>query len=301
MNFLYESTQYTELIESLCEAELELNEYQNMSLLVNQEGINIPLPGKLGYHVEKITSKLNNIQDYFTNRLNTFLIGTDKAIKKIEEKYSKMTPEEKKSPREIKIYKQEYFDKFIKYCETQISVIKTIINKPGDASNASRIKALADSRKATKISKIGYDYGNDNKPYKKTMTAEEAYKLFKKNIGEVKKLAKETKAVSELLTKNMDADNIAAVVKERKYCSTIVTHLFRVIDKLTNETVLGCYDTILDGNKRLLVDIMKDIGGAFIKDTITGAITGILGAYGGGSNNKIKYARKSYKKKKKKK
>ena len=300
MNFLYESTQYTELIESLCEAELELNEYQNMSLLVNQEGINIPLPGKLGYHVEKITSKLNNIQDYFTNRLNTFLIGTDKAIKKIEEKYSKMTPEEKKSPREIKIYKQEYFDKFIKYCETQISVIKTIINKPGDASNASRIKALADSRKATKISKIGYDYGNDNKPYKKTMTAEEAYKLFKKNIGEVKKLAKETKAVSELLTKNMDADNIAAVVKERKYCSTIVTHLFRVIDKLTNETVLGCYDTILDGNKRLLVDIMKDIGGAFIKDTITGAITGILGAYGGGSNNDIAYARESYETKKKK-
>ena len=80
MNLLYESTQYTELIESLCEAELELNEYQNMSLLVNQEGINISLPGKLGYHVEKITSKLNNIQDYFTNRLNTFLIGTDKDI-----------------------------------------------------------------------------------------------------------------------------------------------------------------------------------------------------------------------------
>lgn len=288
MNFLYESEQYTELIESLCEAELELNEYQNMSLLVNQEGINIPLPGKLGYHVERITSKLNNIQDYFTNRLNTFLIGTDKAIKKIEEKYSKMSPEEKKSPREIKIYKQEYFDKFIQYCETQISVVKTIINKPGDPSNASRMKALADNRKATKIGKIGYDYGNNNKPYKKTMTAEETYKLFKKNMSSIQKIVKGTISVAELFNDKINEANVSPVIKERKYCSTIIIHLFRVIDKLTNETVLGCYDTILDGNKRLLVDIMKYIGGEFITSIIKGAM------FGRNSNDDTTYATESY-------
>lgn len=250
---LYSNEEYLHNLELMLECELQYRiVYNNASISLVQENVIGDIGRKLTGGWENIRASLDNIQNSINSKIDSWFTNTKKLEREIDKAYSNLAPEQKRMIHPFYIYNTETFSKLYKNCLRTLDLIIYISKNPEDDKNKYKIEELKSLRLRTKLRKL--------EPIEQEMTTEKAYKYGKSNLQMIKKLVDKCKDVEISLGQaTKDSDKSKNIIRYKRYCYTILTHVFHVIDKMEYETILGTYDIVTGKERRLRSEIISNI------------------------------------------
>lgn len=250
---LYSNEEYLHNLELMLECELQYRiVYNNTSIALMQENVIGDIGRKLTGGWENIRASLDNIQNSINSKIDAWFTNTKKLEREIDKAYSNLAPEQKRMVHPFYIYNAETFSKIYKNCLRTLDLIIYISKNPEDDKNKYKIEELKSLRLRTKLRKL--------ESVEQEMTTEKAYKYGKSNLQMIRKLVDKSKEVKISLGQaTKDSDKSKNIVRYKRYCYTILTHIFHVIDKMEYETVLGTYDIVTGKERRLRSEIISTI------------------------------------------
>lgn len=250
---LYSNEEYLHNLELMLECELQYRiVYNNTSVSLVQENVIGDIGRKITGGWENIRASLDNIQNSIDNKISAWFTNTKKMEKEIDKAYSNLAPEQKRIMHQYYIYTNENFSKVYKNCLRTLDLIIHISNNPEDDKNKFKIEELKSLRLRTKLRKL--------EPVEQEMTTEKAYKYGKSNLQMIQKLVDKTRNVKISLDQApKDSTKSKNIIRYKRYCYTILTHVFHVIDKMEYETILGTYDIVTGKERRLRSEIISNI------------------------------------------